>query len=128
MVKNDDGHVVVAWIPGNKVREAIPDAIVLVGIGSVVCVSLLLQSIDPQTNWFSRSGALVVLLGAVLEYRHNNFASFASSKSIEWASGIGGPTVFELSSLRKSIGYIAHTCIVVGTFIAAYGDLILARL
>ncbi|MET3514682.1 hypothetical protein ABIC63_002461 [Pseudacidovorax sp. 1753] len=128
MAQSDDGHVVVAWIPGNKVREAIPDAIVLVGICLVVSASLWLQSIDPQSNWFTRSGAVVVLLGAVLEYRHNNFASFASAKSIEWASGIGGPTVFELSRLRKGIGYIAHTCIVVGTFIAAYGDLILAKL
>jgi hypothetical protein len=128
MTQNDDSHVVVTWIPGNKVHEAIPDAIVLVGIGLVVSASLWLQSIDPQSNWFTRSGAVVVLLGAVLEYRHNNFASFASSKSIEWASGVGGPTVFELSRLRKSIGYTAHACIVVGTFIAAYGDLILARL
>lgn len=128
MAQNDDGHVVVVWIPGNKIREAIPDAIVLTGIVLVVSASLWLQSVDPQSNWFMRSGAVVVLLGVVLEYRHSGFESFASAKSIEWACGVGGPTVFELSHLRKSIGYAAHTCVVIGTFIAAYGDLLLARL
>jgi hypothetical protein len=31
---------------------------------------------------------------------------------------IGGPTVFELSRLRKTIGYAVHACVVIETFIA----------
>ncbi len=128
MSQNDNGHIVVPWILGNKIGEAIPDAILLVGVVLVVSASLWLQSVDPQSNWFMRSGGMVVLLGAILEYRHVTFVSLASAKSIEWASGVGGPTVFELSRLRRTIGYVAHACVVVGTFIATYGDLIYTRL
>jgi len=83
-----------------------------------------MQQAQPETNWFMRSGAVIVLIGAVLEYRHNGFLRRSDTESIKWASGMGGSIIFEQPAFRKILGYLAHVCVIVGTFIAAYGDLI----
>jgi hypothetical protein len=119
-------YVKATWLEANKLKNAITDVFFIFLVTAVVIASLFMQSIDPATNWFMRSGAIVVLVGAVMEYRHNEFQHSIDTTSIKWASGMGAPVIFQPSHLRKALGYIAHIFVVVGTFIAAYGDLILS--
>lgn len=123
----DDGteYVKAKWLPANQLKSAVVDIFLVLLASFVVGLSLLMQSIDSATNWFLRSGAVVVLIGAVMEFRHNAFQHSIDMTSIRWASGVGGPVIFEPSHLRRILGYIAHLFVVIGTFIAAYGDLLL---
>ena len=126
-LSNDAERPVVSWLPGNKPRDAALDIVLLLLLTFVLVISATLQGAQPETNWFMRSGAIMVLVGAVLEYRHNGFLRKADTESIKWASGVGGPVIFEQPTFRKVLGYLAHVCVVVGTFVAAYGDLIYAK-
>ena len=123
----DDGteYVKAKWLEANQLKNAIPDVSLVLLTALLVGSSLFMQSIDPSTNWFMRSGAIMVLFGAMMEYRHNNFQHTIDMTSVRWASGVGGPVIFEPSHLRSLLGYIAHSFVIIGTVIAAYGDLIL---
>lgn len=126
-MSDDAERPVVSWLPGNKLRDAALDLALILLLTIVLITSVILQSVQPDANWFMRSGAIMVLVGAVMEYRHNGFLRRADTESIKWASGVGGPVIFEQPGFRKVLGYLAHVCVVVGTFIAAYGDLVHAK-
>ncbi|HCM1204851.1 TPA: hypothetical protein N2883_004524 [Vibrio parahaemolyticus] len=77
-------------------------------------------------NWFARSGAILVLIGAVVEYRVSSHiyediqrVQFQQSKISLPVPLKGKPT-----KNRKKIQIAAHTVIVFGTLIWGYGDLV----
>jgi hypothetical protein len=87
-----------------------------------VCGYILACKLD-NGLWFSRSGSIVVLFCAIVEYRlwslqqlgHTN-AQKAFSQGIV-SSGM-------IPSHKKRIGWITHVQIVIGTLIWGYGDLL----
>jgi hypothetical protein len=120
----DKEHYVVDWIPGNKLRDTVPDFLIILALLSAVSLSIMLQLAHPETNWFMRSGALMVLTGAILEYRNSSLMRRLDTTSIKWAKGFGRPAIFEPHPIKSKIAYIAHAFVILGTFIAAYGDII----
>ena len=112
------------WMNGNKITHSIIDFILIIVALVVVITSIFGAFGSPVSDWFSRSGSVLVLIGAVLEYRYNRFSQIAIEESIRWASGVGGPTVFVfvLAWHRVVVKYIAHTFIVCGTLIWGYGN------
>lgn len=110
------------WLPANQLKHVVIDVVLIATVILLVGASIFLQTILPEDNWFMRSGAVMALIGAVLEYRHGNFQRSFDMASIKWASGVGGPVIFEPRLIRVVIGYLAHVLVVVGTLIAAYGD------
>ena len=123
-MKTDKDHYIVDWIPGNKLRDAIPDILIILALLLAIFVSIKLQLKYPDANWFMRSGALMVLTGAILEYRNSTLMRRLDTTSIKWAKSIGQPAIFEPHPVKSKIAYIAHAFVILGTFIAAYGDLI----
>jgi len=118
-----DELFIAGWMPANQIKTAIFDFVfIFLGV-IVVCLSTYFHIVEPGKNWLSRSGAVVVLLGAVLEYRHAYFAQKVAETSISWASGMGGPTIFGLAKHRITLKYIAHVFVVFGTLLWGYGDL-----
>lgn len=118
-------HVVATWVPGNRPADAVVDVVLMATVPLLVLCSLLLQAAYPPTQWFMKFGGVIVAIGILLEYRHARFATAATVASIKWASGVGGPTIFEQSDFRKFAGYFSHTCVVAGTVIAGFGDVVL---
>ncbi|MGQ7262593.1 hypothetical protein [Vreelandella sp. V005] len=121
---SQDEHHVVDWIPGNKLRDTTPDLLIIFVLFVTIAASIFLQFAHPETNWFMRSGALMVLTGAILEYRNSALMRRLDITSTKWASCIGSPAIFEPRPLKKKIVFAAHAFVVFGTLIAAYGDLI----
>jgi len=117
-------HHVVDWIPGNKLRDTTPDLFIILALFVAIVASIFLQLSQPETNWFMRSGALMVLTGAILEYRHGALMRRLDITSTKWANGIGPPAIFEPHALKKKIACAAHAFVIFGTLIAAYGDLL----
>lgn len=122
-MESQNEHCIVDWIPGNKLRDAAPDILLILVLCTAVATSLYIQTLHAG-NWFMRSGALMVLTGAILEYRNNSLIRRLDTTSIKWAKGFGRPTIFEPHPLRRAIAYIAHGFVIMGTFIAAYGDIV----
>lgn len=120
---NKEHWFVPAWFGPNRLVSAILDMAVMLAGATCVVVSLALHATDPENNWFSRSGALLVLSGAILEYRHANYARRISEISISWASGVGNPPILGLAMFRIAIKYVAHCYVVAGTLVWAYGDM-----
>lgn len=117
-------HQVVDWIPGNKLRDAIPDVFIIFALILVIFFSVNFQLAHPEGNWFMRSGALMVLVGAILEYRNNSLMRRLDTTSIKWAKGFGRRVIFEPHPIRNKILCLAHAFVIAGTFIAAYGDVV----
>ena len=113
---------VADWMVGNKFYHSIIDFIlILIGL-AVVIVSIKGWLGDPVNEWFSRSGSVLVLIGAILEYKQTRFSQLALEESIRWASGVGEAVVFAHAWHRILVKYIAHTFVISGTMIWGYGD------
>lgn len=113
---------VVTWLKGNRIQEAIPDFLLVALCGGVVAGSIWLSLGDTSEAWVSRSGSVMVLIGAILEYRNANYLKVAMEESIRWASGVGGPVIFEWTWYRRLSRYIAHILVIAGTLLWGYGD------
>jgi len=114
----------VDWLDGTKWRDSYLDMFVIVAALAFVVVSFLEHVKNPSENLFSRSGAVLVLFGAFMEYRQSKFERNAFEHSVLYSGGIAGYTVFGLPRHRSVIAFIAHLYILGGTVIWAYGDLL----
>lgn len=115
--------VVVEWIVGNKISNSTLDILLIIVALSIVVTSILGWFGQPASEWFARSGSILVLVGAIIEYRCNRFSQIYIEESIRWGSGrVGGPTIFVAAWHRVIVKYVAHTYIILGTFIWGYGD------
>lgn len=120
-IKKD--KVVVEWIVGKKVSNSALDLLLIIVALIVVATSILGLFGQPASEWFARSGSILVLVGAIIEYRSNRFSQIALEESIRWGSGtVDGPTIFIAAWHRVVVKYVAHTFIILGTFIWGYGD------
>ena len=116
--------VVIDWLKGNKLEDSVGD-FVLIGIG-LLSVITGWSFENEEYSWFSRSGSIMVLIGAILEYRYSLVSLGANLESIRWAKGPGNPVIFELARHQKFIKYTAHGFVIIGTVIWGFGDLMRA--
>lgn len=76
-------------------------------------------------HWFARSGSLVVLFGAFLEY---NSLSTQQKLNEKIGSTIGywqdNPIQYKVPESRNILNKIVLTTLVIGTLIWGYGDLL----
>lgn len=119
---SDRDKIVVTWLRGNRPTEAVPDLLIVLLCVVVVGGSVWLSWLGSSVEWVSRSGSIIALAGAILEYRNANYLKIAMEESIRWASGVGGPVIFEWAWYRRLSRYVAHTLVVAGTLIWGYGD------
>lgn len=96
------------------------DGILLATPAVIVLGSLLLTS---DAHWFGRSGALVVLSGAFLEYRCNLLMNPQPSTSVMTEGQPAPKTPGTLTRGRKNLSLCALLLICSGTVIWGYGDL-----
>ncbi len=75
--------VVIDWLKGNKLEDSVGD-FVLIGIG-LLSVITGWSFENEEYSWFSRSGSIMVLIGAILEYRYSLVSLGANLESIRWA-------------------------------------------
>jgi len=74
--------------------------------------------------WFARSGAVMVLLAVIVEYRLNNEVVKKISNTIQTAILTKLPITVSIQKERKLIAKITHSFVILGTLIWGYGDLI----
>ncbi len=87
------------------------------------CASLFAWSND--TSWFQRSGSLIVLMAAIIEYRElNTYSRDHVHNSILSGAMIHSGMLTSLSKYRKLIGKYGIVYLVLGTLIWGYGDLL----
>lgn len=76
-----------------------------------------------EGHWFSRSGSLMVILGAFLEYRNFGIQQYLREKRDEtWKPD---PIIVNQLRSRKPFDILLLTSLVLGTAIWGYGDLLL---
>lgn len=90
----------------------------------VVALSLIASIIFDNAQWFGRSGSILTLAGAIVEFRMVAIAQSGkdSARWTEWVVGI--PIVGGLSQRGQRIAKTAVVYILVGTGIWGYGDLL----
>lgn len=77
----------------------------------------------PTGNWFCRSGAVMVLLAVMVDYRIGNLQkTHISNASI--IAGLGIPSSSRLPKNKQILSKGAHILAIIGTLIWGYGDLI----
>ncbi|PTQ87642.1 hypothetical protein C8R28_100487 [Nitrosomonas ureae] len=75
-----------------------------------------------EGHWFSRSGSLMVILGAFLEYRNFGIQQYLREKRDEtWKPD---PIIVNQLRSRKPFDILLLTSLVLGTAIWGYGDLL----
>ncbi len=101
----------------------------LVGAVLLTITSFILDIYFCGFNWFARSGALMVLLAAIVEFRISGHIYDDIQRSQLTSSIVNSsiPLKAKPTKKRKKIAITAHTLLVVGTIIWGYGDLIWSK-
>jgi hypothetical protein len=89
-----------------------------------VGVSVVISARFPVGNWFSRSGAILVLLSVIVEFRIGNLQQASNSRAAIVA-GLGVPSSSDLPRLTQRLLFFAHISAILGTILWGYGDLFL---
>lgn len=96
---------------------------IVVFSSAAVFVSLVVANNSQSWHWFSRSGAIFVLGGAILEYRNADFV-LDGKRSFRYTT-IDGMAAMEVGSRSRIVlKWLAHFMVIGGTLIAGYGDLL----
>ena len=76
-------------------------------------------------NWFARSGAIVVLIALVVEYRISShiYEDIQRAQFLQSKINPSIPLKGKPAPQRKKISIAAHALVVFGTIIWGYGDL-----
>lgn len=91
---------------------------------SVVSFCVTIYAYDGQIDWFQRSGATIVLLAAILEYRHLHIYSKPIHRAVQSGALTHGKSLSFLSKFRdRAIGRCGIIYLVLGTLIWGYGDI-----
>ena len=99
--------------------------IILLAIASIwVVLSYFIPFTDDEGFWFARSGAIMVLLAVIVEFRFNNIVVKKISSTIKKAVLSKLALDTGIQKEQKNIAITAHIFVVLGTIIWGYGDLI----
>lgn len=99
------------------------DVVWLILAYAIVGFSLVWGNVDPDTDWFRRSGSVMILLAVIVEYQNATLQQRINEKATIGSGTVGGGVApLDQPGYRRWIVNIAHITIVVGTMIAGYGD------
>ncbi len=95
--------------------------------GSVAFFASLATGILYKPEFFSRGASIVVLFGAAAEYGLLEVQNQKINERIRGLGGLSGPVLQDLNipSPFAALRIGAHICVVIGTFIWGFGDLML---
>jgi hypothetical protein len=96
---------------------------------AVISISIAADYIWPGTGWFGRSGALLVLFGALLEirmFKHQAIYNKAFQKELIKQGIISPIQPGQLPGVFIYIRLYTHTQIILGTVVWGYGDLLIS--
>lgn len=96
----------------------------MLGLG-VVLISIYLNPSYPDINLIGPSGAILVIAGLIVEYRHNWYEKIAINKSILHSSDGEGEAIFSFALHRRLLKWTAHICVISGSIIWAYASVFL---
>lgn len=98
----------------------------LAGALLLTAVSFILDIYFCDLNFFARSGALVVLFAAIVEFRISGhiYDDIQRSQFLNKKIDISVPLRAKPTKERKRISIVAHVFLVIGTIIWGYGDLL----
>jgi len=119
--------------------------LLLIGIlFSIVSILLDIRSTD-NTIWFARSGSIVVLVSAIVEYKLSSYVYTDIDEAMRKTAQkravipiisdnplVEGIVKSNLTSMpeapksRKVLSVVSHTFIITGTIIWGYGDLVVS--
>ncbi len=107
-----------------QVKKYWPDAALIAGLVLAVCISAWVSVLSGEGHWFQRSGAVMVLLAAMLEFRQSKVMNDARDNAV-----VIEPIVLtNVPRDRKALHVVALVLIVAGTFVWGYGDLVFSVL
>lgn len=90
---------------------------------TIVVISVVVACKSGNWHWSSRSGAILILGGAVLEYRNADFL-MDGKQSFKYTTQNGIAALREGSRANVILKWIAHAMVIGGTFVAGYGDFV----
>lgn len=89
-----------------------------------VIISYKASIYDIKGLWFMRSGAILVLFAAIVEFRLNDKTLKSINRKNVGSHAFKTPINMNNSKEHNIIAFIAHIFIILGTLIWGYGDLI----
>ena len=92
----------------------------------VAAVSIIADFYCSGYSWFSRSGSIVVLLAAVVEFKISShiYEDFQRAQYQQTIINLPVPLKAKPTKSRKNLSIATHSLLVFGTIIWGYGDLI----
>jgi hypothetical protein len=103
-----------------------PDIFLFIVIIFTVIVSFIANIYDYNNcnNWFQRSGSIVTVLSAIIEYRHLNIFKISHvHKSVLSGELSEVLLMTRFAKIRQYIGSSSLFTLIVGTIIWGYGDI-----
>jgi hypothetical protein len=109
-----------------KRAEIVTWEVLLLVLAYVVCIISAVASVKTcDGSWFSRSGSLMVLFAAIVEYRNfgiqQKLNEIAQESTNYWNAE---PEKWRVPNKRKIFDRIVIITLVIGTLIWGYGDLL----
>lgn len=102
------------------------DAVWLLLAYTIAIASFALSNVDPDADWFRRSGSIMILLAVIVEYQNATLQQRINEKATLGSGTVGGGVApLDQPHYRRWLVNIAHFTIIVGTMIAGYGDILI---
>jgi hypothetical protein len=99
----------------------------LIGIAILIAIiSIVSDYYSNNYNWFARSGSIVVLLAAFVEFKISSHIYDDIQRAQFMQTKIEMPVPFKAkpTKAKRKVSLAAHILLVIGTVIWGYGDLI----
>ncbi|MFT6988005.1 MAG: hypothetical protein ACJAT7_003871 [Psychromonas sp.] len=99
----------------------------IIGVAILIAViSVIADYYSTDCNWFARSGSVVVLLAAFVEFKVSShiYEDIQRAQVIQSHTNISIPLKAKPTKPRRNVLFAAHILLITGTIIWGYGDLI----
>ncbi len=107
-------------------RRCLLDIFLFMAMFLALLVSLLMTfyRFHDAHDWFQRSGSIITVLSAIIEYRHFSvFGKDTVHQSVLCGQLSGMPSITFIVKLRNYIGSYSIFGVILGTITWGYGDL-----
>lgn len=99
----------------------------LIGVAIFVAIiSIIADYYSNDVNWFARSGSIIVLLAAIVEFKVSShiYDEIQRAAVIQTIVKLPVPIKAQPTKSKNTVSNAAHILLVVGTIIWGYGDLV----
>jgi len=94
----------------------------------IAAASLCVSFMRSEPHWFLRSGSIMVLLSAIVEYQNFKIQQKINEKATEGSGALaGGVGIIAQPKSRQLLLNFTHFTLVLGTLIWGYGDLLMKK-